>query len=124
MLKLNITYWFNSIKIEHCFGGQIERRVIMDMNGNLTSVDTYDSDFSLEEIEAQSKEHFASMNKITREEVVVDFTDDEFRGMLGYVIGYTSYDPDGYYKELRDALVEEIKFTTGKDLTKCWIWNN
>jgi hypothetical protein len=94
----------------------------MDRNGNLTSVDTYDSDFSVEEIEIQTKEHFAQMSKLMKEDTRVDFTDDEFRGMLGYIIGYTSYDPDGQYTELRESLVKEIKYTTGKDLTKCWIW--
>lgn len=36
----------------------------MDKNGNLTSVDTYDSDFSIEEIEEQTKEHFNELNKL------------------------------------------------------------
>lgn len=94
----------------------------MDKNGNLTSVDTYDSDFSVEEIKVLTKDHFAEMKKLMREEVNVDFTDDEFRGMLGYILGYTSEDITDEYKELRNALVEEVKTTTGKDLTKCWIW--
>lgn len=51
-----------------------------------------------------------------------DFTDDEFRGMLGYILGYTSEDVTDEYKDLRDALVEEVKLTTGKDLRKCWLW--
>lgn len=49
-----------------------------------------------------------------------DFTDDEFRGMLGYIIGYTSEGDE--YKELRNALIYETERETGKDLTKCWIW--
>lgn len=53
---------------------------------------------------------------------IVDFTDDEFRGMLGYIIGYTNDEISDEYKELRTALINEVKFTTGKDLTKCWIW--
>jgi hypothetical protein len=52
----------------------------------------------------------------------VDFTDDEFRGMLGYIIGYTSEEISDDYKELRESLVNEVLHMTGKDLTKCWIW--
>jgi hypothetical protein len=36
----------------------------MDKRGNLTSVDTYDSDFSVEEIEELTKEHFEQMKKL------------------------------------------------------------
>lgn len=49
-----------------------------------------------------------------------DFTDDEIRGMLGYIIGYTSEGDE--YKELRNALIYETERETGKDLAKCWIW--
>lgn len=49
--------------------------------------------------------------------------DVQFRGMLGYIIGYISEEAsDNYYKELRESLVNEVLHMTGKDLTKCWIW--
>ena len=50
----------------------------------------------------------------------VDFTDEEFCGMLGFIIGYTSYGEE--YNELRTDLINEVYRETGKDLTKCWIW--
>ena len=56
------------------------------------------------------------------EDSKVDFTDEEFRGMLGYIIGYTNEEMGDDYKRLRDNLIAEVKLTTGKDLTKCWIW--
>lgn len=40
----------------------------MDKNGNLTSVDTYDSDFDIEEIEEQSREHFQEMREMFGED--------------------------------------------------------
>lgn len=94
----------------------------MNKNGNLTSVDTYDSDFEIKEIEEQTNEHFNKFNEIMNDDIRVDFTDDEFRGMLGYIIGYTSEDISNDYKQLRDALVDEVKLTTGKDSRKCWLW--
>lgn len=94
----------------------------MNKRGYLTSADTYDSDFSIEEIEIQTKDHFIEMDRLMKENIIVDFTDDEFRGMLGYIIGYTSCDSDGRYKDLRESLIEQVKITTGKDLTQCWIW--
>ena len=94
----------------------------MDKNGNLTIVDTYDSDFDIEEIEVQTNEHFKQLRELIAEDDSVDFTDDEFRGMLGYIIGYTSGDISNEYQELRKALIDEVKQTTGKDLAKCWIW--
>lgn len=60
--------------------------------------------------------------EIQEQKEPVDFTDDEFRGMLGYILGYTSEDFSDEYKQLRDDLVKEVKLTTGKDLRKCWIW--
>lgn len=36
----------------------------MDKMWNLSSVDTYDSDFTIEEIEEQTKEHFAEMDTL------------------------------------------------------------
>jgi hypothetical protein len=94
----------------------------MDKNGNLTSVDTYDSDFEIEEIEEQTDEHFKRIKELMNDDISVDFTDDEFREMLGYIIGYTSEEIGDDYRQLREDLIEEVKSTTGKDLTKCWIW--
>jgi hypothetical protein len=42
----------------------------MDKNGNLTSVDTYDSDFEIEEIEKQTDEHFKIMKELMNEGTV------------------------------------------------------
>jgi hypothetical protein len=54
----------------------------MDKNSNLTSVDTYDSDFSVEEIEMQTKEHFAEMRKLMNSNPTCG-TCDWFNGETG-----------------------------------------
>lgn len=72
----------------------------MDNSGNFTSVDTYDSDFSVEEIEYQTRQHFEDMKRIMDKEVnICDSCHNE-----EYCINKdTTIDKNNCYESVYDA---------------------
>ena len=81
----------------------------MDANGNLTSVDTYDSDFTLEEIEEQTKRHFEDITMILDKDNVVDIivSKDEYEKILNSKVLRVCCEDNDYIGYCITAYIEE-----------------
>lgn len=118
---------FNYLKELQMYRGVGTINDVIDLKGNYKTI-KITNDLQEDIIQRLKKSNNEMANRIVKSERLInetvandnDFTDDEFRGMLGYIIGYTSEGDE--YKELRNALIYETERETGKDLTKCWIW--
>ena len=88
----------------------------MDKNGNLTSVDTYDSDFTVEEIEEQTANHFRELESLmnedtlTRDQKIAFLLDGEKEIGIKYTNKYSDF--SNVSNEELNEMVEELD----------WLW--
>lgn len=94
----------------------------MDKNENLTSVDTYDSDFSVEEIERQSEEHFKELRKVmNREEENMTLLEACQLCREGNFVSHRNFDSSQSMHEYQYSLYYEDGANVSHDLG--WIEN-